>query len=203
MTKRFAFFLMTWCACGPNNPTGGDGGPDATADTSIDAPKGNDASEDAAPDVASDAGADVVTPPSDGGACANQVQAVIDSGCTRCWPADLVMCSKGNAGAVEGMLACLTGGMCWSEFDYNSAGPCMQNVISTYGDSNTTAVSNKLQGLSCSAYLVLGFTALTAEMSSADRATFSTCVNALTTCDQNALQTCLNMTQYNASLCMN
>ncbi len=189
--KRLVFAFACACfACGPGS-SGDDGGTDATTD----ATQGTDAAVDAPSDVTSNG---------DGGACQAQVQAVIDSGCVRCWPAGRGMCTQGNAAAVEGMLACLTGCcMCWDELDPNTAGPCMQNVITSYGDSNTTAVQNKLQAVSCLSYQVIGFTAIATEMSNADRATFATCVGALTTCDANALQTCLNQTQYNASLCQN
>jgi hypothetical protein len=137
--------------------------------------------------------------------CVAQVQAVIDGGCTRCWPAGLVMCTQGNADAVVGMLHCLTNNTCWDEGDYNTAGPCMQQVISTYGDSNVTAVENAINALSgCPSEYALTFTAVAAEMNGADRASFATCIGAITSCaDPTAFQSCLNATHYDQSLCQN
>ena len=115
------------------------------------------------------------------------------------------MCTQGNPGAVVGMLKCLTTGSCWDEGDYNTAGPCMQNVINEYADTNVIGVENAIQALSgCPTYYPLLFTALAAEMSTSDRASFATCIEAITSCaDTNAFQACLNATQYNSSLCQN
>ncbi len=191
---RFSFLGVVCIACGPGGG-GNDAGSDATSDVAV----GSDASSKDA--SSSDAPSDVAT--GDGGSCTTQVQAVINGGCTRCWPAALQMCTQGNPDAVLGMLACLTGGHCWDEFDPNTAGPCMQAVTSTYGDSNTTAVQTKLEGLGCSATIVTGSTATATEMSTADRASFATCINAMTTCGTAALQGCLDGTSYDASLCQN
>ena len=202
-------FVVVFAACGPSGG-GADGGVDSGADVQVadaasDTSHGSDAgadvvvSQDAAQDVSY---GDVYVSPSD---CQNQVQAVIDGGCTRCWPADLQMCTLGNPGAVVGMLHCLTNGSCWDEGDYNSAGPCMQNVINEYGDTNVSAVENAIQTLTgCPSEYQLLFTALAAEMSPTDRASFATCIEAITSCsDANAFQACLDATHYNASLCQN
>jgi hypothetical protein len=180
-------------ACGPDK-AGNDGGSDASADSASDVAQGSDSASDAASDSA---------PLGDGGSCAAQVQASIDAGCARCWPASIAMCSQGNANAELGMLGCLTGGHCWSEFDYNSAGPCLDGVIATYGDANTTAVHDKLTTLACEDFVVRGFTAVATELGDADRATFATCIAALTTCDQTAAGKCLDSTKWNQSLCQN
>ena len=176
-------------ACGPDKG-GNDGGTDAAADAVSDSATQNDGGSDAAPQ-------------GDGGSCSAQVQASIDAGCTRCWPASIALCSQGNASAELGMLACLTVGHCWSEFDYNTAGPCIDDVISQYGDANTTAVHDKLAALGCIDYVVRGFTAVATELGSADRASFATCIGALTTCDQTAAGKCLDATKWNQSLCQN
>lgn len=177
-------------ACGPDKG-GNDGGSDAAADVVSDSPQQQK-------DGGTDSG-----PTGDGGSCSAQVQASIDGGCTRCWPASVAMCSQGNAGAELGMLACLTGGKCWSEFDYNTAGPCLDNVIAQYGDANTTAVHDKLTALGCIDYDIRGFTAVATELGDADRATFAACIGALTTCDTTAAGNCLNATKWNQSLCQN
>jgi hypothetical protein len=176
-------------ACGPGK-SGNDGGADASADSATDAAQSSDSASDS-------------SPPGDGGSCASQVQASIDAGCTRCWPASIAMCSQGNADAELGMLACLTVGHCWSEFDYNTAGPCLDSVIAQYGDASTTAVHDKLAALGCVDYFTRGMTAVAAELGTADRATLATCIGALTTCDQTAAGACLDKTKWNQSLCQN
>lgn len=139
--------------------------------------------------------------------CVSEVSAVIDGGCTRCWPAARVMCTKGNPAAVLGMLHCLTNNTCWDEGDPNSAGPCMQNVINTYGDSNVTAVNDTLKALGCTPDGILAGVAFATEMSPSDRKTFATCLAQIApdagACVGNALPACLAKTAYNASLCQN
>jgi hypothetical protein len=193
-------------ACGPGNG-GADGGTDAANDVM----QSDASSQDVVTsDTGSDAGKDVMTNDAGGDAndCVNQVSAVIDAGCTRCWPADLVECTEGNPGAVVGMLHCLAGAsMCWDEGDYNTAGPCMQTVIDTYGDSNVTAIGNAINALpGCPSEYELLFTAVAAEMSNADRATFATCIEAISPdagCAEAPFDACLGMTHWNASLCQN
>jgi len=177
-------------ACGPDK-SGSDGGSDAAADVVSDSSQQQ-----------KDGGSDAA-PTGDGGSCASQVQASIDAGCTRCWPASIAMCSQGNANAELGMLACLTGGKCWSEFDYNTAGPCLDGVIAQYGDANTTAVHDKLTTLGCIDYDIRGFTAVATELGDADRATFAACIGGLTSCDETAAGNCLDATKWNQSLCQN
>jgi hypothetical protein len=186
-------------ACSPGGG-GADGGSDAAQKGDTGAP---DAATDAAADTAadapaSDAGGDSAAV--DAGACQAQVDAVIDGGCTRCWPAARAMCTDGNAAALEGMLACLTGGKCWSEFDYNTAGPCMDNVISQYGDANTTAVHGSATALGCNDWQVRGITAIATELSNVDRAAFATCIAALSTC---TFDSCIAATHWNPALCQN
>lgn len=176
---------LACAACGDDNGKtdgGGDGGGDAAADATA---EGGSLSAQ----------------------CLSEVDAVIDGGCTRCWPAGRAMCDQGNPGALLGMLHCLTNDTCWDEGDPNTAGPCMQNVIGTYGDANVAAIATATQSLGCSSDFVLLWSAVATEMSDADRKTFAACIEQISfdggSCVEAPFDACLAQTHYDATLCQN
>ena len=145
------------------------------------------------------------SPTSEGGtACTGLIGPAIARGCTRCWPAYQVLCTKGNAAAVDGMFACLVGNMmCWDVGDPNTAIPCMQGVVTANTTPQLTAVATKLMSVGCSGNSLVSAESWVAMMSPADQTAYGTCIASATSCTDPLLQSCFSSTSFDVTLCKN